>query len=248
MIIDAHAHIDEVPALDWIDPPEKLMPLLDIAGIDMAVVSTYANMPGFNDGAMEYVYDACLRYPRLIPYIRLDPWYGDRALDVMRTAVEQFGFKGVKLHPVHYTLHPYGEQTVSILKLAREYDIPVLFHCSDEEMSLPLQIALAVKQSPETIVICAHMGGFFHNEDVVRLMCEHENVFVDTSEFPYPAYIKKAVNLVGAERVLFGTDLPTTNVFVEMEKVRLAGLTDSEEQAVFGGNIARILKLKEAAR
>ncbi|MCL4516127.1 MAG: amidohydrolase family protein [Firmicutes bacterium] len=244
MIIDAHAHIDEVQALGWIDPPEKLVSLMDKAGIDKAVVATYANLPGFNPTAMEYVANAVNKYPeRLIPYVRLDPWYGDRAIEVLVEAVEKFNFKGVKFHPVHYTLHPYGEQTVNIIKKAADYDIPVMFHCSDEEMSLPLQIELAVKKVPEAKVICAHLGGYFHNNDVVRMAATYENLYVDTCEFPYPKYIKKVVEQAGAEKVLFGTDLPTTNPFVEMEKIKLAGVTEEQEKMIFGGNIARILKL-----
>lgn len=244
MIIDSHAHIDEVEALGWIDPPEKLIALLDSAGISQAVVSTYANLPGFNNGALEYVANAVKKYPgRFLPFVRLDPWYGSRAIDVLVEAVEKHNFKGVKFHPVHYTLHPYGEQTVNIIKKAAEYDIPVLFHCSDEQMCLPLQIELAAKRVPEAKIICAHAGGYFHNDDIVRMMAENENIYMDTCEFPYPNYIKKIVGLVGAERVLFGSDLPTTNINVEMAKIKLAGLTEEEEKLIFCGNISRILKL-----
>ena len=36
-IIDAHTHVDESEALGWYDPPEKLIGLLDEAGISQAV-------------------------------------------------------------------------------------------------------------------------------------------------------------------------------------------------------------------
>jgi len=46
MIVDSHAHVDEVPALGWIDPPEALIAELDDAGIDRAVVMTYTDAVG----------------------------------------------------------------------------------------------------------------------------------------------------------------------------------------------------------
>lgn len=244
MIIDAHAHSDVVEALGWIDPPEKLIALLDKFDIDKAVVSTYANMPGINPRAIEYLAEADEKYPgRLLPFVRIDPWYGEKAVECVETAIEKYHFKGVKFHPVHYTLHPYGKETVDIIKKAADYDVPVIFHCSDEQMSLPLQIAFAAKQVPEAKIICAHMGGYFHNDDVINMLAEYPNIYADTCEFPYPAYIKKAIAAGGPEKVMFGSDFPTTNGFVEIQKIKLAGLTAEEEEMVFCGNIKRLLKL-----
>lgn len=245
MIIDAHAHMDEIPSLGWMDPADRVVGFLDRAGIDMAVVSTYCNMPGIKDDAVEYLYEGCSQYPgRFIPYIRLDPWYGDRALAVLDRAVKQFGFKGVKFHPAHYSLQPFGIDTVNILKRAAEYDIPVLFHCSDEACCLPLQIAEACRQSPETTVILAHMGGFYHLEDAIRVCQKYPNVYMDTCESPFPHGIEKAVRELGAEKILFGTDIPTDNPFFEIEKIKCIGLSKEEEELIFCGNIARILHLE----
>ena len=246
MIIDAHAHIDEVLALGWVDPPEKAVSLMDGAGIDRAVVSTYSNLPGINPKAMEYVADAVARYPtRFIPYIRLDPWYGDGAIAVLRRAVLEHGFKGVKLHPPHYTLHPHGEQTVAILREAGRLGVPVLFHCADEVMSLPLQVGEGARQAPDTTVILGHMGGFFHTADAFTVAERYPNLMLDTCEMPYPRAIREATERIGPDRVLFGTDLPTDNPTLEVEKVRLAGLSPEVEEKVFWSNIARVLRLSD---
>jgi predicted TIM-barrel fold metal-dependent hydrolase len=245
MIIDSHAHMDEVLSLGWFDPPERVIGFLDRAGIDMAVVSTYCNLPGINNDALEYVYEGVKKFPdRLIPYVRLDPWYGEKTLAIIDKAVKDYNFKGVKLHPVHYTLHPYGADTVNIMKRAAEYDIPVLFHSSDEAMCLPLQIAEGVRQSPETKVILAHMGGFYHVEDAIRVCKEFPNVYLDTCENPFPYQIRTAVEELGADRVLFGTDIPTDNPFFEIEKIKCLNLSKEEEDLIFYKNIARLLNLK----
>lgn len=244
MIIDSHAHMDEVASLGWMDPPERVLKFMDMAGIDMAVVSTYCNLPGINDGALEYVYEGCKKFPgRFIPYVRLDPWYGQRALDVVDIAVKKYNFRGLKFHPVHYSLHPFGEDTVKLLRKAADYDIPVLFHCSDEAMCLPLQIAEAVRQSPETKVILAHMGGFFHSNDAIEVAKKYKNVYIDTCEMPIINEIKRAVKELGADKVLFGTDIPTDNPLFEIEKIKSIGLLKEEEDLIFYKNIARILKM-----
>ena len=245
MIIDAHAHMDEIESLGWMDPPERVIGIMDKAGIDKAVVSTYCNLPGINNDALEYVYNGVKKFPdRLIPYVRLDPWYGEKAISILDKAVREYNFRGVKFHPAHYTLHPFGADTVNILKRAAEYNIPVLFHCSDESMCLPLQIAEAAKQSSDTKIIMAHMGGFYHWEDAIRVCQKYKNVYLDTCESPFPYAIKEAVRVLGAEKVIFGTDIPTDNPFFEIEKIRCIGLSKEEEDMIFYKNIAGVLNLE----
>ncbi len=246
MIIDCHMHMDRLDGLGWYDPPEKVLQAMDLAGIARGVVSGYCNNPdGLNPEALHYLADAARTHAdRLIPFVRLDPWYGDRTLEVLERAVRDLGFRGVKLHPVHYMLHPHAEFTLNVLRKASELGVPVLIHCSDEGMSLPLQIELAVEAVPEATVILAHMGGYYHYRDAIAVARRQKHVFLDTSEIPFPAAIKAAVSELGADRVLFGSDLPGDNPVLEVEKVRLAGLSSDAERKVLSENAARLLGLK----
>ena len=100
MIVDSHAHVDEVPALGWLDPASVLIELMDEAGVDRAVVMTYTEAPAVNPNALEYLAQQIAQYPdRLIGYVRVHPWY-PQALDLVDPAFGEFGMRGVKLHPV----------------------------------------------------------------------------------------------------------------------------------------------------
>jgi predicted TIM-barrel fold metal-dependent hydrolase len=59
---------------------------------------------------------------------------------------------------------------------------------------------------------------------------------------PYPARIKEAVERIGAQRVLFASDGPGCDPSIEVQKVKLAGLTPEEEALVFETNIRRLLE------
>jgi predicted TIM-barrel fold metal-dependent hydrolase len=59
---------------------------------------------------------------------------------------------------------------------------------------------------------------------------------------PYPARIKEAVERIGAQRVLFASDGPGCDPSIEVQKVKLAGLTPEEEAFVFEMNIRRLLE------
>lgn len=241
MIIDSHTHVDEVEAWGWIDPPEVLLPLLDEAGIDQAIIMTYRDATGPDDPATAYILDAVARYPdRLIGYVRLNP-ETPGAMAALDKALGEDKLKGLKLHPVSYVGFPFGEATLRLMRRAAEYKAPVLFHTGDEALALPEEVAQAARLCPETTVIMAHMGGYYHFEAVLQAAQALPNVLLDTSASPYPWRIRQAVDTLGPERVLFASDGPGCLPALEVEKVRLAGLSPEEEALVFAGNIQRIL-------
>jgi predicted TIM-barrel fold metal-dependent hydrolase len=240
-IIDAHTHVDEVPALGWMDPPEKLVALLDEAGIGKAVVMTYTELPGYNPHALDYLAEVVNRFPdRLVGFVRLHPWY-DEAATLLEEAIGTHRMKGIKLHPVGTLDHPGSDATVRLLRLAGEHNAPALFHCGDEPMTTPLAVAQAARRAPETTIILGHMGGYFHVDEAVRVAERHPNVVLETSAMPYPAKIREAVSRIGAERVIYGSDGPGCPPRLELRKVLAAELAPAELAAVLHGNIARIL-------
>ncbi|HYY87887.1 MAG TPA: TatD family hydrolase [Chloroflexota bacterium] len=241
MIVDSHAHVDEVPALGWIDPAESLIRLMDEAGIDQAVVMTYTELPAVNPRALDYLVDQIARYPsRLIGYVRVHPWYPE-AVDLVDRALGELGMKGVKLHPVGNLSHPGSEVSRRVIRRAAAYHAPVLFHCGDEALSTPLQIAAAAEAVPEARIILGHMGGYFHVDEAIEVATRYPNLYLETSAMPYPDRIRRAVDAVGPERVLFASDGPGCLPRLEVHKVRLAGLTSSQEERVLQANIRELL-------
>ncbi len=241
MIVDSHAHVDEVPALGWLDPAEVLIAEMDAAGVDRAVVMTYTELPAVNPHALDYLADQIARYPdRLVGYVRLHPWYPE-APALLDRAIRAYGMKGVKLHPVGNLSHPGSEQTVQLIRHAATYRAPVLFHCGDEPLTTPLQIAQAAQQVPEAQVILGHMGGYFHVEEAIETAVRVPNLLLETSAMPYPTMIRRAIDAVGPERVLFASDGPGCSPRLEILKVELAGLSARERDLVFHENTERLL-------
>ena len=242
MIIDSHTHVDEAPAYGWFDPPETIVNLLDEAEIEQAIVMTYRDTPGPEERVIEYIAEAIQRYPgRLIGYARMNPRYGDEAVELFDKAIREYKLKGLKLHPVSFVMHPASDATLDLIRHAASLNAPTLFHCGDEEFTLPLQIAEAAEAVPEATIILGHMGGYFHVRDAIRVAKRLPNLVLETSAMPYPAMIRETVEQLGAERLLFASDGPGCDPALEVEKVKRAGLTAEQESLIFEGNIARIL-------
>lgn len=238
MIIDSHTHVQRVPGSFWDSPPERLIRLMDEASVEKSVIMSYGGAPA--EIAVDYI-DQCVReYPgRFIGYANLDP-REDGSAELLQHAVTNLGFRGLKLHPVAYELHPVHQLSIKILDAAASLKVPVLFHCGDEEYTLPLQLAMAAARSPGTTIIFGHMGGYFHVEDAIRAAKEYSNIVLETSAMPYPYMIREAVKQIGSKRVLFASDGPGCTPELDIEKVRCAGLSRDEEEDLFHGTITML--------
>jgi uncharacterized protein len=241
MILDFHTHVDEAPAFGWIDPPEKIVGLLDEAGIDRAVIMTYTDLPGANPRALEYIVEAAGRFPdHLLPFVRLNPNHTDVVPSLLQRAVAA-DIRGVKLHPTTTLAHPAGEPTIDLLRRCADLGLPVLFHCGDDPYTTPQALRLAAEAVPDCAIVMGHMGGYFHVEDAISAAEACPNLYLETSAMPYPAMIARAVERVGAHRVLFGSDGPGCSPALELEKVRSLGLPADDQAAILGRNAARLL-------
>lgn len=242
MIIDAHAHLDEVKAFGWEDTPKKLIRLMDEAGIEKSVVTTYADEPGPEDG-LDRLKEYVSTHPnRFIGFPRIDPRYGDEAMEAFETAIKDYGMQGLKLHPVSNLSNPFAEFTIRFLDRADELDVPVLIHSGDRIMCLPRQIGEAASQTDATLIM-AHVGGFFNAREAVEVASEHKNIVLESSAFPYPRVLQDAVDRLGAERVIYGSDQPAANPHTELEKIRTLNISDEQREKILFRNIAEILDL-----
>jgi uncharacterized protein len=241
VIFDAHLYVDDVPSLGWQLEAQECIRRMDEAGIDRGIVMTIVDAPEVNPNALELLADACARYPgRLDAFARIHPWYGEQSVALLERAFV-LGFVGLKLHPVSTIAHPAGEDTLRLIRVAAAHGAPTLFHCGDEPMATPLAVARAAAACPEATVILGHMGGYFHVDEAIGVAERYDNVVLETSAMPYPAKVREAVERIGPGRVLYASDGPACSPRIEVEKVKLAGLSAADEELVFGENVVRLL-------
>jgi predicted TIM-barrel fold metal-dependent hydrolase len=242
MMIDSHTHVDLVEAWGWMDPPETIISLMDEANIEKSIIMTYRDAIAPDDPATMYIHQAIQKYPhRLIGYVRINP-NAPQASEALDQAILDLKFKGLKLHPVSYVGFPYAPPTIKLMQRAAHYQAPVLFHTGDESLALPEQVAEAARQCPNAQVILAHLGGYYHYDAAIQAGKEISNILIDTSAIPYPWMVRKAIDTLGVERVLFASDGPGCLPKLEVEKILLAGLSSEEQEMVFFKNIQRIME------
>ena len=246
MIIDAHAHADVFKLFGWMDPPERVINLMDRAGIDISIITTYAEAP-FNAAAVDNLVKYVDMYPdRLLGFVRIDPKGAEEAVRVFEHTIKNHPrIKGMKLHPISNLIKPYSPFCTRLLRTAAELDVPVFIHCCDKPLAQPLQIGRAAELCPETKIIC-HMGGFFRGEEIIRVAQKYNNIYLDTSSIPYPRIIRHALDSIGPDRIVFASDNPAGDPVSDLAKIKNLHLPPEIEAKILYKNIAKMLKLELA--
>ena len=243
MIIDFHAHCDV--RFGWVHTPEVLLKMMAESNIDKAVITTYADLPGDDPTTLERFIGALEKYPDKIVagFIRLNPWYGKRTEELMEEVAKRPYIKGLKLHPMSIIMRPNDSPVLSLVKRAGDLGWPVYFHSGDEPISMPSHVGKAAKACPETKIIMGHTGGFFYWKDAIKNASKYKNIYCETSATPFANAIRKAVDVIGPERVIFGSDMPAMHPTVELKKIEAADLSKDEKQLILCDNAKQMLGL-----
>lgn len=106
--------------------------------------------------------------------------------------------------------------------------------------STPAELAELARRFPDHPFICAHAGGEW--ERGIRAIRGVSNVLVETSGFDATAgFIEMAVRELGAERIVFGSHLPSRSLGTELSKVIAANISEREKRLILGENFRRLL-------
>lgn len=107
--------------------------------------------------------------------------------------------------------------------------------------STPAELAELARRFPDQRFVCAHAGGEW--EQGLRSVRDCQNVLVETSGFDATAgFIEMAVREVGAERVIFGSHLPSRSLGTELGKVIAAAIPDTAKRRILGRNYRNLLR------
>lgn len=106
--------------------------------------------------------------------------------------------------------------------------------------STPSELAVLAKRFPHQKFLCAHAGGEW--EQGIRAVQDCENILVETSGFDATAgFIEMAVQELGADRVVFGSHLPSRSLGTELCKITAAEISEDDKRLILGENFRKLL-------
>ncbi len=251
MFIDADCHISSRQTSPEIGVAE-LLRRLDAVGVDKAIcwpMVSYTREMASDNAAIAAGQRA---HPdRIIPFGGVNPRLGlPEALDELKRCIEVYGMRGIKLNGARDT-YAIDDPALAIPLIERIADagLALAFHCgaNDFERTHPFRIANISARFPELPILVVHMGGSGYpsiHDAVIELAAKHPSWWLIDSEADYRK-IHKALQVLGAGRVCYGSDTPFCPMRFEwgMRQVVYQDLSDEDRAQVLGGNIARALGL-----
>jgi predicted TIM-barrel fold metal-dependent hydrolase len=134
-----------------------------------------------------------------------------------------------------------------IVERAISMNVPILQHTWMKTSgnipgeSTPYHVVELAKRHPEANIICGHTGGNW--ELGIRVIRATKNVYADLAgSDPTSGYTEMAVRELGAERVIYGSDVGGRSFASQVAKVIGAEISDAEKKLILGGNMRRLLQ------
>ncbi|HZS15003.1 MAG TPA: amidohydrolase family protein [Candidatus Dormibacteraeota bacterium] len=235
---------------------EALVADMDAAGVDRAVCFTWPFAdPALCAEANDYLAAAVRRFPaRLIGFGCVQPRDPGAAQEVERCA--RIGLRG--LGEMNADAQGWALEDVAtatpVVRACVAAGFPWTLHCSEpvghaypgKGTATPDRVARFATEFGDLRIVAAHLGGglpFYAHMPEVRALCR-ANLWFDTAAAPFlydaTAY-RTVVDLVGADRLLFGSDNPLLRAPRYLAQLDALSLSETDRTALLGGNAAALL-------
>ncbi|MCE7985768.1 MAG: amidohydrolase [Caldilinea sp. CFX5] len=253
-IIDMHVHHT------WANPTEPPWPLIEetfalaaqcgIAKVGLLGTYSFHGYDPTPEGIRDCNTHAARiveRYPDLAySFCYLNPAHDPAFIQAeLDRCVGDFGMKGIKLW---IAVNARDARLDVVMAGARRHNLPVLHHAWYKATSYiynestPADVRDLALRFPDVPIIMAHLNGC--GVRGVLDIRDLPNVYIDTSgSQPDAGFTEFAVEQLGAERILFGSDAPIRDFAVQLTKVTGAKISDAARQQILGQNAVRLLKL-----
>lgn len=246
MLIDMHAHLWRGRCKE---NKEEIVKAANAYNISRIYISSLGSQyPDENEIAELNLatYDFMKEQPKLIDgYCYVNPNHSN-SLNILKNGVEEQGMSGMKLWISTFC---DDSKVFPLVEKCIDYDIPILVHAFYKSIgqlpqeSVGTHVATLAERYPSAKIIMAHLAANCYMG--IKEIKAHKNVWVDISGSIYRRddvdYTKR---LIGADRILFGSDLPGASFLVNLGQIEEADLTAEEREKIYYKNTVNLFRNK----
>lgn len=238
--------------------PAELLAAMDADGVDRAVVFGFPwRQPERFRSHNDFVLESVRAHPdRLIGFGCFDPLAAgaaeeaERCLDGGLSGIGELAFYGSGIDDAGL------DALAPIMDVCRRRNRPVLLHTNEpvghaypgKSPNTLAQLYRLVERFRDNTLVLAHWGGglFFYHLLRKEVKDRLRNVYFDTAASPFlydPAVYAIAAQVIGPDKILFGSDyplIPPRRYFKDMES---SGLDAAPRRKICGENARRLLGL-----
>lgn len=172
---------------------------------------------------------------RLIPFYFGNP---HRAAERYRSCAGDF--VGLEISPGIHGVPLTDERTLALVSVAAEFGHPVYLVCIGRPGCGVHDLVRLAQLFPDVTFVLGHCGFVGIDVHAVSVISAQPNILAETSGC-YTGVVRQALELLGADRMLFGTEYPLQHPAVELAKFGALRLDPQVWQKVAWGNGNRLL-------
>lgn len=250
MIIDGHAHISDSTYGNM----DIYLAQLKEAGIERGVVvpggsldvrkmTEYISGRAKSENTVPnnpYVADACKAHPAVLTGLAMIDPHAENAAGKLENCFKE-GFRGLKLSPLTHQFSFGGKVVAELAACCGEYGFPVYSHVVFSPGASTTKFINLSRQFPQTNFILGHMGFGPTDQDGLEAAVKQNNFFLETSTGSF-LHIKQAVAKAGPEKIIFGSEFPLSHPKIELMKIMLLNLKDSDLDKILCDNMRNLTK------
>jgi hypothetical protein len=235
ILIDAHMHIDRynkffIPSSETpnLIANAKRLGICRLYGSSLIAIRNDA-ITGNN-----HVLETQVRYPNLFePYLVVKPNYPEETISIIDLA-KKYSVNQFKLHD-DGNGYPYDHKNYyPLYEHCNEHRSVILFHTYGNMHINPIRNIAAQFRSLK--ILLAH-SGIVDESSYYDAAREHENIHLETcNSLAWYGLIERMVDRVGADRILWGTDMPFMSPDQQIGRVLFARISDDDKRKILGQN------------
>jgi predicted TIM-barrel fold metal-dependent hydrolase len=175
-------------------------------------------------------------------------FYWPHPTEVDSEFLKTYDVAGIKYHPSVSQLEIHKAKDV--LDLVEDTGLPLVVHCG-RNIKSRIEFCIEAYKKRNITIIAAHLGGVSpplvsRALEMLEDTNDFDNFYLDTASIDVARLIARAINVIGSERILFGTDIPFHEFHVlryamqqvwERDDVRI---TSQDMKNIMYANVERI--------
>jgi len=250
VIIDAHCHLTQINGSAQ-SAADELLYYADKHAISKCIVCLGDKLkpqPMAKDlrEDNDYILSALEHRPdRLIGFAYASPNHPEASLAELDRCIANGPMRGIKLWICQHADHPGNRP---IVERCIELGVPILQHTwikatgNQEGESTPYHLVSLAQRYPRAQFLMAHSGGEWLQG--LRIIKHTPNIFADLcGGAPEQGQTELAVKLLGAKRVVFGSDAGGRSFASQLAKVFGADICEEDRGLILAENITRMIGL-----
>ena len=243
-IIDFHGHVGRWDIFEMDDDEGAMIHAMDAVGIDRSCLFNIFHPDGTtgNDETAAFVE----RQPeRFIGFAYVSPLMAEGMVHELARAIDLLGFSAIKIYPPYSSWDLTDSIWDPVYAFANERSLALITHTGQEVTCQPIQVGEVAGRFPNAQFVIGHSGNAEpYRTQAIEAAKRNPNVYLETcSTFREPGVVERLVEEAGADRVLFGSDVPLMDPRSQLGKIITADISDDAKRMVLGENARRVLKL-----